>query len=377
MRILIRVLNVLILASLLLPLGCGGGEPAPSVTPYITHTPLPTFTPVQAAPPTAEPTATATPAPTPTPTPRRPDDVNPYTGLRVDDPTKLQRRPLLIKIENHKHARPQFGLTKADLVYEYRIEYGFTRFAALFITETPEKVGPARSARPMDVELVPQHDAALCFSGAAVPTKKLMNEAGIVRMGNDKYSEPYYYRVNRGPDIAWEHTLYTNVAELRKLLASLGEERPAPQQGFIFDQTPPQGQPVIKIEVNFSSSAVASYTYNPETKRYKRQFNGEDFLDAETGAPIENRNIIVQFVKGEESIFVNDALGGTYLYVYEMIGEGRALVFRDGVMVEGKWQRRETNQETLFLDGDGNEVKLAPGATWILCVLVDQEVKVE
>jgi len=371
-----RLLSGLLTALLLLPLGCGGGEPTPTPTPFATRTPLPTFTPAALVSPTPVPSPTV-PPPTPTPTPRRPADVNPYTGLKVDDPAKLQRRPLLIKIENHKQARPQTGLPLADLVYEYRIEYGFTRFAALFITEMPEKLGPTRSARPMDLELVPQHDAALCFSGASEPVKKAMREQGVIQLSDAKYGAPYLYRVNRGPDIAYEHTMYANVARLRELLESLGEERPTPQQGFLFDETPPPGQPVTKIEVPFSTSAIVSYTYDPASRLYKRQFNGADFLDDESGQVITHRNILIQFVKGEESIFVNDALGGTKLYVYEMMGEGRALLFRDGVMVEGKWQRTEKNQQTRFLDGAGNEVKLAPGRTWILCVLEDTAVKVE
>lgn len=370
------LLSGLAVALLLLPLGCGGNDQSTTATPFATRTPLPTFTVTPVASPA--PTPTPTLQPTTTPTPGRPADVNPFTGIKVDDPATLQRRPLLVKIENAKESRPQTGLLQADLVYEYLVEYGITRFAALFITEEPEKVGPIRSARPMDLELVAQHDAALCFSGASIPMKKLMREKApdLVRLSNAKYGEPYFYRVNRGADIAWEHTLYTNVAQQRAWLRSLNEERPVPQRGFQFDEAAPLGQPVTKIHVPYPRSSV-DYVYDPESKLYQRQVAGEDFVDEATGQVIAQRNVIVQFVKGEESIFVNDPAGGVYLYVYEMMGEGRAILFRDGVMVEGKWQRHEQNEMTRFFDSAGDEVKLAPGPTWILFVLEDMEVKVE
>ncbi len=374
-KISIGVWSGLVVMLLLLPLGCGGGEPTPSATPFYTRTPLPTFTATPNVTPTPVPTP---PTPTVTPTPGRPADVNPFTGLRVADPARLQRRPLLIKIENSKESRPQTGLSLADLVYEYRIEYGLTRFAALFLTEEPDRLGPMRSARPMDLELAPQHDAVLCDSGASMKVNQLLREApDITRISDATYGEPYFYRVKRGPGIAYEHTLYANVAELRALLRTLGEERPVPQRGFQFDETPPQGQPAGRLRIPFSESSIVEYTYDPATKRYRRQMDGQDFLDEATGQAVAHRNVLVQFVRGEESILSDSPAGKIYLWKYEMIGEGRALLFRDGVMVEGTWQRTQRNEMTRFLDRAGNEMKLAPGQTWILCVLADVEVKVE
>ncbi|MBU0493478.1 MAG: DUF3048 domain-containing protein [Chloroflexi bacterium] len=371
-----KIIACLLAGLALLPLGCSGGESAPSPTPFNTRTPLPTFTATPAV--TATPAATATlPPPTLTPTPSRPADINPFTGLKMDDPAALQRRPILVKIENHKQARPQVGLTQADLIYEYRIEYGFTRFAALFITQEPEKLGPVRSARPMDLELIPQHDSALCFSGASEPVKKMMRDDNVIQLSDAKYGSPYLFRVNRGADVAYEHTMFTNMLKLRDLLRSLNEERPAPQQGFLFDEAAPSGAPATHINIPFSTSAIVDYTYDPATKLYKRVFNGADFIAEETGQAIEMRNLIIQFVKGEESIFVNDALGGTNLYVYEMMGEGPTLVFRDGVVIVGTWQRPAKTEQTRFVDQAGNEIKLAPGHTWISCVLSDAEVTYE
>lgn len=375
-----RTVICVFIVGLVLAAGCGGNGPLPSVTPFATYTPLPTFT----ATPNVPPTAVPTPAPTVMPTPGRPADVNPFTGLKVADPALLQRRPLLIKIENSKESRPQTGLSQADLVYEYRIEYGLTRFAALFLTADPDRVGPMRSARPMDLELAPQHEAVLCDSGASMKVNQLLREApDITRISDARYGEPYFYRVKRGPGIAYEHTLYTNVAELRALLRTLGEERPVPQRGFQFDETPPgtssaQGiRPATHITIPFSEVSLVEYTYDPATRLYRRRMDGQDFLDEATGQAITQRNVLVQFVQGQESILSDSPAGKIYLWKYEMMGTGRALLFRDGVMIEGTWQRSQRNEMTRFLDQAGNELKLAPGRTWLLIVLADVEVKVE
>ncbi|MBZ0307222.1 MAG: DUF3048 domain-containing protein, partial [Anaerolineae bacterium] len=141
---------------------------------------IPTVPTVSVTPPSSEtpvpPTATATPVPL-APGAIGPDhfaaDVNPLTGLVVEDPTVLERRPLVVKISNAPPlVRPQAGIGEADLVFEHYAEGGVTRFSAIFYTHTPTRVGSIRSARLIDYELVPMYQGMLAFSGASLGVDK-------------------------------------------------------------------------------------------------------------------------------------------------------------------------------------------------------------
>ena len=92
---------------------------------------------------------------------------NPLTGLAVSDPTLLQRRPLAIKIGNSPdYVRPQSGLSMADVAFEYYIEWGDTRFIAIFYSNNVERVGPVRSGRFFDEHVARMYHSYLMFKGA-------------------------------------------------------------------------------------------------------------------------------------------------------------------------------------------------------------------
>ena len=123
------------------------------------------------------PTATATPLPTATPTPLYPPEglgptgfpanVNPLTGLEVEDPAILNRRPVVVKVENlPRNSRPQWGLSSADIVFEYYTEYGTTRFAAVYYGQNAEQIGPIRSGRWFDFNVIRMFKAVFVFGSA-------------------------------------------------------------------------------------------------------------------------------------------------------------------------------------------------------------------
>ena len=168
----------LILLFALLVSACG-----PSGAQAVAETAAPPTETVQAtATITPTPTDTPTPAPTETPTPTAtpnypegglgpsefPGNVNPLTGLEMENPGMLERRPLLVKVENLPRShRPQFGLSFSDIVYEYYTEEGTTRMAALFLGQDAETVGPIRSARFFDDQLIRMYKAVFAFGSAA------------------------------------------------------------------------------------------------------------------------------------------------------------------------------------------------------------------
>jgi len=172
---------------------CQTNNPQPTVQPTqaidlaATATRKALDTPFLPATNTPAPTATETPAPTLTPTrdypvegygpTNFPTDVNPLTGLKVADPQILNRRPILIKVQNlPREDRPQSGLSLADIVYEFYTEYGTTRFGALFYGQDAEQVMPIRSARYSDVNLIRMYKPVFVFGYAYAPVfQRLVN----------------------------------------------------------------------------------------------------------------------------------------------------------------------------------------------------------
>ena len=103
-----------------------------------------------------------------------PDTVSPFTGLEVDDPARLNRMPAAVKISNSPIARPQSGLSKADVVIEHLAEGNITRFTAIFHSEDAERIGSVRSARLIDLEIPALFDAFLVYSGASGEVSRLI-----------------------------------------------------------------------------------------------------------------------------------------------------------------------------------------------------------
>ena len=162
----------------------GAGTATPEIVTYATA--LPSATPL---PPTVTPTAVGagqaaqTAAPTSTVVmPNRPENENPLTGLPVDDPATLRRRPLHVRVGNDTGARPQVGLNQAEIVYEDVVEWWVTRFTAVFLSQSPEIVAPIRSARLINTQLALQYEAALANSGGSDGVRWEISQLPIVEV---------------------------------------------------------------------------------------------------------------------------------------------------------------------------------------------------
>ena len=127
--------------------------------------------------------------------------VAPLTGERVADLSLGERRALAVKVDNNGKARPQVGLTAADIVYELLIEGGSTRLLAVFHSEVPDRIGPVRSARSSDIGAIWDLSGPyLASSGAnsiVLGELRRAHDAGtLVDVGGLRTSEPY----ERDPD---------------------------------------------------------------------------------------------------------------------------------------------------------------------------------
>ncbi len=355
--------------------------------PAATATPLPptatdTATPV---PPTATPlppTATATSTPTATPTPLYPPEglgptgfptnVDPLTGLTVDDPAILNRRPVVVKVENLPRSdRPQWGLSYADVIYEYYTEYGTTRFAAVFYGKNSEKVGPIRSGRWFDFNVVRMYKSVFVFGSAYAELYSafLYSDFGnrlVLERGG--LSCPTICR----EDPNGSNFEILNLTTLNDYLKSMGVDNSQQNlDGMYFKlEAPAGGVPVNQMFIRFSGSAYNRYDYDAQTGRYLRFSETKEDMDRQSAeyAPLTDR------VTGEQLAFDNlvviivrydrvPSSDNREIFTMSLLGEGEAYVMRDGQGYEAKWKRASDSSVLTLVDADGNPFPYKPGTT--------------
>jgi hypothetical protein len=332
-----------------------------STRPPATSTPIP---------PTATPVPTPTVTPTPAPTmPPRPEKENPLTGLSVDDPAVLQRRPLHIRIGNDPAARPQVGLNEADLVYEEVVEWWVTRYTAVYLSQTPEAVGPIRSARLINTQLTPQYAAALVNSGGSDGVRWELSQLPIVNLDEYFWPQPYFYRENQG----WQTRLAINTVAARELMQREGMEAAVPLRGFTFSDAPMGGDPATTVLIPYpKQTSRVEWRYDADSGRYLRWVSDEAQVDFANDLPISAANVIIYYAQHLPTDIVEDSNGATSIRII-VNGEGRAQIFRDGVVTEGLW-RTDGTQTPDFVFPNGERIPLKRGNSWIEVVPTDYEV---
>jgi hypothetical protein len=345
----------------------------PQATPTPTRTPAGPMETGESAPvetPAApHPTPQAQPAAGPVGPDSYPDNVNPLTGLILDDVSVLQRPPLAIKVSNDPLARPQSGLTNADLVFEHYAEGNVTRLTAIFFSQGAERVGSVRSGRLLDLEIVPMFDAIFAASGFSDGVRAKINNSTWAdrNLSGPFVGAPALVRI-QDPGVALEHTLFAIPDELWALAEERGVSKPPDlTPGMAFDTTPPSGgTPANTISINFGpSSAYVQWKYDPATGRYYRWNADEPHLDALNDEQIGVENVVAVGAMHVETDIIEDSFGGGHYSIEIQIwGEGPISVFRDGQRFEGRWQRLDPEEMMRFTDLNGNTMYLKPGQTW-------------
>jgi len=349
-----------------------------SPTPLPTNTPRPTFTPTATPSPTASftPTATATHTPTATPTPtlvgpgEYPENFNPLTGLPYPSDEARHRRNLIVKVSNFPETvRPQAGLDKADIVFEYEVEGAVTRFAAIYRSQGAEKVGSIRSARLLDLELVDMFQALLAYSGANdwiynyILASDWKWRALTPQMG---VNCPPFCRIPEEGK-AFEHTLFGNTFEMWEVAEQRQINEGLLVRGLAFSYVPdPGGVPAQDIFVDYwSPRHDTRWQYNPADERYYRWNNGLPHVDAITGAQLAADNVIILEAEHVDRPDILDSEVSGVVVETVLWGRGRAWLFRDGRWYEGIWAHGQGKAGLWLLYPDGQTpLRLKPGQTW-------------
>lgn len=302
------------------------------------------------------PVKSASPTPVPTPITK----LSPLTGLPVD-PALADRAITSVIIENHPDARPQSGLSQAGVVYEALAEGGITRFQAFFLDQRPASIGPVRSLRTYFVDWGLEFNAPVAHAGGNADAMDLINPLKMKDLNALSFAADAFYRA-RDRNVTTEHTLYTNSDKLDALNARFGFAKPAsfavsPRKAEAPNATPPHGD----IRINFSYNGYQTqYSYAPASNDYARFLAGAPHIDRNTGAQIHVKNLVVEYIPTSYGYTRTKE----QTVIMQTVGQGKALVFRDGDVIVGTWNKAAHNARTKLLDATGAEIPLNAGNTW-------------
>lgn len=346
--------SALILCTALFAAACSGGDddasattPPTSTEPEITTTSSSTTS-----------TTTSTVAPTTTTTTIPDIPRMPLTGEPIDDLSEIPDRPaLVVKISNYPQSIiPQAGLNSADLIFEEVINDGATRLAAIFHSQEADPVGPIRSGRAQDINLLLSlHRPLFAWSGGNPAVTRAIRESDLIDLSM-QHSSGYYRRSGRSD----ANTVFSSS---EALWAQSTDEagRPTPVYPYVREGEELTGEPATSVEVQLDG-ITAVWTYDEETDGYFREQNGrEHTTETSDGVePVWVRNVVVMLADYGNNQFDGNPDA-------QVLGSNPVYVFSGGLVQVGEWLRFQPEDPFQLFDNfdDLNPLPLQPGRTWM------------
>lgn len=294
--------------------------------------------------PTAAPTVpAASPSPAPEPTTL-------LSGRVGED-----HRVLAVKIDNTVNSHPQAGVVAADIVYLEEVEYGLTRLMAVYSSRYPKVVGPVRSARIADLEMLRQYgEPAFAYSGANPRLVPVLRAAPLYNVSDDVSGEGYWRQDGRSAP--WD--LF---ADPEQLLARAPHADRAKDIGFTFSDAAPLGGSMARQVTVAWPGSSARFRWDADEARWRLWMDGQPAMATE-GPQLGATTVIVQLVDVYPSEY-GDAYGGV-TPMTETVGRGRALVLRDGRVYRCRWARKTAEEGTTWTYR-GSDMPMSPGQIWV------------
>lgn len=317
-----------------------------------------------------------------------------------------KRRPLGVMIENHKEARPQSGISSADVVYEAVAEGGITRTLSIFYCKDAPYVGPVRSARVHFMKMLREYGeyplyahvggancdeetGSGCENGAKADALGIISKlgwAGYNDMNQFSVPFPVFYRdPDRLPDRATEHTVYSSTQKLWDYAATKRKLTNVDEEGTAWDKTftkwkfqddaaKAERGTVKTVNVPFWDQSTGDYgvtwKYDTATNSYLRVNGGVAHMDKNTGKQLSPKNVVVIFA---EEAPANDGYPGGHI-IYDLAGSGEVLIFQNGQSIKGTWNKKDEESRTQFLDAGGKEVEFVRGQIFVQIIPAENKV---
>lgn len=309
------------------------------------------------APPTetALPTASASESPSESPSPPVAAFLAPLTGLPAEQ--EVTNRPFSVMINNLAPARPQSGMTQADIVWELLAEGGITRFVAVFQSkEFAEPIGPVRSIRPYYIQVGEFYNGVLVHAGASNDGFAILQKQKKEDLDEITNAGAYFYRekTRKAP-----HNVYTTLEKLRAGAEKRKYSNIANVPVLTFNDNPPAlvgASDAANIDIKFLlASYKVSYAYDSAKELYYRSINDEPHTDLNNGEQLSASNLVVLSAKHD----IKDDVGRL---IVDLDKGGEAILFQKGKAIPCQWERREG--DVIRLVKDGQELPFIPGITY-------------
>ena len=290
------------------------------------------------------------------------ETTNPLTGLELTG-NEMKRAFVVSTGNDNANARPQAGLSQADIMYEVPIEGGGSRYEPIYYSQKPGLVGEVRSTRPYIINIAREYNAVLIHNGKSPQAKKIFNTI-------DRLSAAGHFDIfHAEPKPQLPGNLYSDGDSIVKRMKKRGfyKEKTLRTFQWLGENEEAPGDKATNIKVNYADGAYNTFKYNADEDLYYKYVRDDLMIDENNGKAVTCANVLVQEVPfktyDEQRLKIDMTKGG------------KATMFTKGKVVKGKWSRKDLDSPTIFADKDGNEFKMTRGTTWIQ--LIDSTVKFE
>jgi len=276
-------------------------------------------------------------------------------------PTPGRQAPALVQVENAPDSRPQSGLQKADVVYEYLTEGGISRFTAIYLKPSGgEKIGPVRSARLVALRLVKSYQGVLFYSGASNHVLGIIKDTDVPALDENSDGGKY---MSRDSSRQAPHNLYTSGDQLKAGLDKLGANvtYQVPANG----EPASKGDPVQSLSFDQTFAHPVKYTYSAADKTYTYTTDtGAETDKANGNQPLKITNVVLLQVAHHAAGYSEDVRGEQGLD-FDLRGTGPADVYTRGMHFTATWDLSTPERPLRLVGADGKDFALPAGLTWV------------
>jgi hypothetical protein len=267
---------------------------------------------------------------------------------------------LVVKIDDTPAAHPQAGLEDADVVYIEQVEGGLTRLAAVFSSKIPDVIGPVRSARISDLELLEQYGrVAFAYSGAQSKLLPVIAEANLENLGAQRQGRDIY--ANDLARMAPTAMMLQARVLMSKVAAQASVIAVSKNIGWNFGDSPETGTAISSVKVSWPASSYDA-TWSESEKRWLLSNRGLPDLAA-SGIHLGPTTFVIQLVSITPSEYF-DKVGGVTPFS-ATVGSGKGFILRDGLAIDARWNRSTPEAGTSWTLPTGEEILFAPGQIWV------------
>lgn len=281
-------------------------------------------------------------------------NIYPFTGMETTE--EVTNRAVAVMVNNHPQARPQSGLSKADIVFEILAEGDITRFLAIYQSEEPEVVGPVRSAREYYFTLANDYNAIYVYHGAANFINDMIKSREIENLNGAIYDNDGHLFV-REPFRKAPHNSYLQFDAVAEVAADKEYDLAVAYDAYTFlaDNEEVNGENASSVKIKYGGNSIVTFEYDESTKKYFHYRNNDQTVELDSEKPIEIDNVLIVETKHE-------VIDAELRRAIDIHSGGPAYLLQHGKVQNVEWENRDGRIIPVI---DGEVIPFIPGKTWI------------